>query len=270
MPADILVIEDNVANLELMLYLLRAFGHRAEGRADGLRGVEAALENRRDLVLTDVLMPGIDGFGVAERFKSEPRLRETRLVAVTALAMVGDRERIIAAGFDGYISKPIDPETFVAQVDAHLPFELRSAPRGRAKAPSAPEERAPKAPVATILIADDRAHNRRLIVDVITSAGYASLEAADGVRALELALERSPDAIVTDLSMPELDGVELLRALRRDPRTASTPIVLYTASTGGAPMRDFMALYDIRHVIEKPAEPQAILATIAAVLAPAR
>jgi CheY-like chemotaxis protein len=120
MGARILVVDDNQANLDLMLYLLRAFGHQAEGLSDGVAGYEAAKSGEFALVVTDILMPGIDGYELARRMKSDARLAATPVIAVTALAMAGDRERIDAAGFDGYIAKPIEPQTFVAQIEAHL------------------------------------------------------------------------------------------------------------------------------------------------------
>lgn len=121
MPARILVADDNAANLELMLYLLRAFGHAPEGVSDGIAAFEAISRGNFDLVVSDILMPGIDGYELARRMKSDPRLAATPLVAVTALAMSGDRERVAEAGFDGYITKPIEPQTFVSQLQAFLP-----------------------------------------------------------------------------------------------------------------------------------------------------
>jgi len=118
--ARILVIDDNAANLELMLYLLRAFGHDADGRSDGIEGFRAVSSGAFDLVLTDVLMPGIDGYELARRLKADARWAGIPLVAVTALAMPADRERIAGGGFDGYLTKPIEPRTFVAHVEAFL------------------------------------------------------------------------------------------------------------------------------------------------------
>ena len=118
--ATILVIEDNANNLELMTYLLKAFAHEPIPARTGEAGLAAFEQSVFDLILCDMHLPGIDGFEVARRLKEAPALRKTPLVAVTALAMVGDRERVLAAGFDGYISKPIVPETFVGQVEAFL------------------------------------------------------------------------------------------------------------------------------------------------------
>lgn len=120
MGARILVVDDNAANLDLMLYLLTAFGYAPCGVSNGVAAMEAIQKDRYDLVLTDILMPQVDGYLLARRLKSDPRLSKTPLVAVTALAMPGDRERIAAAGFDGYISKPIEPERFVAALAPFL------------------------------------------------------------------------------------------------------------------------------------------------------
>jgi CheY-like chemotaxis protein len=120
MGTCILVIEDNQANLELMTYLLTAFGHTTIGARDGEEGVEAALRTHPDLILCDLALPKLDGYGVARRIKAELSLNAVPLIAVTASAMVGDRDKVLAAGFDGYISKPITPETFVTEVESYL------------------------------------------------------------------------------------------------------------------------------------------------------
>jgi CheY-like chemotaxis protein len=120
MGSRILVIEDNPTNLELMTYLLNAFGHVAITARDGEEGVEAALHENPDLILCDLALPKMDGFDVVRRLRAEPRLKGVPVIAVTASAMVGDREKVISTGFDGYMSKPITPETFVAEVEGYL------------------------------------------------------------------------------------------------------------------------------------------------------
>lgn len=118
MARRILVIEDNPTNLELMTYLLRAFGHSTTSASDGESGLRLALATPPDLILCDIAMPKLDGFGVVRRLKAEPAVSAVPVIAVTASAMVGERDKILAAGFDGYISKPINPETFVAEVES--------------------------------------------------------------------------------------------------------------------------------------------------------
>lgn len=119
--ARIVVIEDNPANMELMVYLLQAFGHQPVPAVDGIDGLETVARERPDLVLCDIQLPRLDGREVARRLKQDPALGTIPLVAVTALAMLGDRARMLEAGFDGYLSKPIDPQRFVGQVEAFLP-----------------------------------------------------------------------------------------------------------------------------------------------------
>jgi CheY-like chemotaxis protein len=125
--AKILVIEDNPTNLQLMTYLLEAFGHTPMEAVDAETGLELIRHGAPDLILCDIHLPSMDGFGVAQQLKNIPAFRAIPLVAVTALAMVGDRDRILSAGFDGYITKPITPETFIGQVEAFLPPAARSS-----------------------------------------------------------------------------------------------------------------------------------------------
>jgi CheY-like chemotaxis protein len=119
--ASILVVEDNEDNLALVDYLLRARGYAPMLARNGQDGVRIATEARPDVILLDIRMPGMDGYEVAAVMRQTPGIERSQIVAVTASAMVGDRERIAAAGFDGYIQKPIDPETFIGTVEAFLP-----------------------------------------------------------------------------------------------------------------------------------------------------
>jgi CheY-like chemotaxis protein len=119
--ACVLVVEDKAENLDLMVYLLQAFGHDTLVARDGADGVAIVTRDRPDLVVMDLQMPVMDGYEAASLLKADPGLSSIPLVAVTAYAMVGDRERIMAAGFDGYLTKPIDPQVFVRELERHLP-----------------------------------------------------------------------------------------------------------------------------------------------------
>lgn len=128
MTARVLLIEDNRPSLELMSYLLHAFGHTPIEASNGLDGLEAIRRDRPDLVICDIDLPRLDGYSLAGRVKADPELRAIPLIAVTALAMVGDRDRAIRAGFDGYLAKPIEPETFVQDIERFLADH--ASPRG--------------------------------------------------------------------------------------------------------------------------------------------
>ncbi len=116
----ILIIEDNRENLELMRFLLEASGHAAITARNGAEGLDLVIRCAPDLIVCDIQMPVLDGFSVVRQLRALEGRKDTPCVAVTALAMPGDRTRALAGGFDGYISKPIDPETFVAELERHL------------------------------------------------------------------------------------------------------------------------------------------------------
>jgi two-component system, cell cycle response regulator DivK len=126
MPARILIAEDNEANLALVEYLLRAAGHRTVAATDGLEAVRLAREIRPDLVICDLQMPEVDGYSVLAQVREDPTLREMPVIALTAFSRRIDRTTALVAGFDGYLSKPIDPEVFIEEVEQYLKPQLRS------------------------------------------------------------------------------------------------------------------------------------------------
>lgn len=118
--ASILVVEDNPANLKLAVMLLEKAGHAVSQAEDGEAGVRLARDIKPDLVLMDIQMPGIDGLEATRRLRADPATAHLRIVALTALAMQGDEERIRQAGCDGYIAKPYHYREFLDQVEAAL------------------------------------------------------------------------------------------------------------------------------------------------------
>ena len=116
----ILIVDDNPANLKLASFLLTKRGYEVHSAM----GAEAALQLLRAfvprLILLDLQMPGVDGFELARRLKSEPRTQAIVIIAVTAFAMKGDEERARAAGCDGYVTKPIDTRTLPGLIAGHL------------------------------------------------------------------------------------------------------------------------------------------------------
>ena len=120
MNAKILLIEDNEQNRYLATFLLEGNGFTVAHAFDGPAGLERARRERFDLILLDIQLPGMDGYAVARALRSDRAFDGVPIVAVTSYAMAGDRERILAEGCDGYIEKPIDPETFAASIAGHL------------------------------------------------------------------------------------------------------------------------------------------------------
>lgn len=112
----ILLIEDNEQNRYLATFLLEKHGYRVISAEDGHKGIELAGSLKPDLILLDIQLPAMDGYAVARALRTIEALRDTPIIAVTSYAMVGDREKSLAAGCNGYIEKPINPETFVEEI----------------------------------------------------------------------------------------------------------------------------------------------------------
>ena len=117
--ALILVVEDNAKNMKLFRDVLQAAGYQTLEATTGARAVELAAEHAPDLVLMDIQLPDIDGVEALGRLRADERTAAMPVLALTAQAMDGDRERFLAAGFDGYISKPVNIAGFLGTVKEH-------------------------------------------------------------------------------------------------------------------------------------------------------
>lgn len=121
MTPTILLIEDNEQNRYLATFLLERNGYAVVSAPDGPRAIAMAQALVPDLILLDIQLPAMDGYTVARNLREFEALRLTPVIAVTSYAMVGDRAKALAAGCNGYIEKPINPDTFVAEIAAFLP-----------------------------------------------------------------------------------------------------------------------------------------------------
>lgn len=121
MSRKVLLIEDNAQNRYLATFLLEHHGYMVAFAEDGPRGIELARTLSPDLILLDIQLPEMDGYDVARALRGIESLRTTPIVAVTSYAMVGDREKAMAAGCTGYIEKPINPETFIQDISRFTP-----------------------------------------------------------------------------------------------------------------------------------------------------
>jgi two-component system cell cycle response regulator len=201
MPSRILIVEDDLATRELMARLLRQAGHAVTGADDGAAGLRLALEQRPDLVLCGLRPPSMDGEAVARALRADPGCAHVPLLAVGRLAQAGERERVLAAGFDGYVCKPIEPASFVAEVEAFLPL-----PAAAGAVPAQP----------ILLVVDDDAFMRDVLVDALEGEPWRILSAASAAEALAL-LERHPvDVILSDQCMPGMQGTELMARVSRE------------------------------------------------------
>lgn len=271
MSARILVIEDHVDNLNLVTYLLTQFGYSVLQAADGRTGLQLALRENPDLIICDIQLPDISGYEIATRLKSDVKTRVVPLVAITALAMVGDRERVLKAGFDGYISKPITPETFVAEAAGFMRAP-QSVPRERP--PAFPAEAANtndpvhdvSTPRAIILAVDNVRSNLELARSIFEPSGYRVMAADDVDTAMKLAAETRPDLVLSDVNMPEGSGFDLLQRFRSDPVLKDVPVVLISATMPRDTRDDLVLAAGAARFVRRPIEPALLLQEIEACL----
>ena len=116
----VLVVEDNETNLYLIRFILQKSGHKVIEAKDGASGVELAVKEKPDLVIMDIQLPDIDGLEVTKRIRASEADGDIPIIALTSYAMMGDREKALAAGCTGYIEKPINPETFMTELEKYF------------------------------------------------------------------------------------------------------------------------------------------------------
>ena len=164
---------------------------------------------------------------------------------MTSYAMVGDREKCLAAGCNGYIEKPINPDTFVAEIAR---FRAASANR--------------RNPMTHMLIVDDKEENLYYLQALLAGHGYAVDAARHGAEALVKARQRPPDLVISDLLMPVMDGYTLLRHWKADGRLKKVPFIVYTATYMEAEDEQLALSLGADAFILKPSEPDDFLARL--------
>ena len=120
MKTKTLIIEDNENNMYLISFLLENNGHDVSQAYDGKKGVELAKSLRPDIILLDIQLPQMNGYEVAREIRKDDALRDVPIVAITSYAMPGDQEKALEAGCTGYIKKPINPDTFLGEIEHYL------------------------------------------------------------------------------------------------------------------------------------------------------
>jgi two-component system cell cycle response regulator len=254
----VLVIEDNPASLDLMVYLLRAFGHSPLLARDGLQGIKVARTERPDLILCDIQLPGADGVEVCRQLKGDPACRDIPLVAVTAYAMVGDREKLLAHGFNGYLSKPINPQTFMEEM---TPYLHRS--QGQVMKSFEPSKRTwIKRVAGTILVVDNSPVNITLARSMLEPFGYKVVEAEGVDEAMQLLSEQSADLILSDLHMPVKDGFDFIQQVKADDELRKIPFVFISSTVWGETERDRGLSLGAAQFIIRPIEPRELVSEI--------
>jgi two-component system cell cycle response regulator len=266
MATQILIIEDNEENLNLMSYLLRMHGYEVLQSRDGEHALYMGKCEKFDLVLCDIQIPKIDGYEVISRFKSKSSpLRDIPIVAITAYAMVGDREKILKSGCDGYIPKPIDPESFVSQIERYLPPQKRVARLNVAQLehPEQLEHTSNGQIRGSFLLVDDNPSDRYLSEMLLKSMGFEVASAINVDQAFEMLSNSKPDFILSDYHLPNMNGLEFFSALKNNTEFSHIPFVLISSSILQEQRTNIFKKADsIEAIIIRPVEPQVFIEII--------
>ncbi|MGH7612786.1 MAG: response regulator [Gemmatimonadales bacterium] len=255
-PLTILLVEDNPITRKMFRVTLETAGHAVQEAGDGREALELAGSDPPALVLLDVRLPGMSGFDLAERLRALPQCAEIPLIAMSGMLTRAEERRIAAVLFDEFLAKPVGTSLLLDAVRAHLP----AAPEGPVSAGAR----------GRILVADDEPIQRKLTVRRLTDAGYAVETAVDGEDALARARHDPPDAIVSDVLMPKLDGYGLCRAVRQDPRLAHLPVVLASSAYVEEEDRDLAVKMGADALVTRTPDLHAVIAALETSRSPER
>ncbi|MCI0408744.1 MAG: response regulator [Acidobacteria bacterium] len=222
--AKILVVEDNPFSRELVVDLLEAEGYTVIQFQDGENFLERVKQERPHVILLDLQLPGVSGLTLAQQLRADPETRGVAILALTAEARPEKRALALEAGFDAYLTKPLDREELVRIIARVLERRLPGNGGRDVRTPLLLFLKKPR-----VLIVDDNAQNVELLSALMQAEGYTVAAAADGLEALAQVEAAPPDLILLDIMMPGLDGYAVCRRLKERPETCLVPIVLLTA-----------------------------------------
>ncbi|SFU37267.1 response regulator [Pseudoduganella namucuonensis] len=226
MAARVLIIEDNQANMDLMSYLLDAFGHQPLCAYDGVHGLEMARGELPDLVICDIHLPRLDGYGVVRALKADPATRAIPVLAASALPVDDGGAALRAAGFDGHLPKSLEPDTLMPSVEAFLPAALRAThqPSAHNEAGAAPASAPAR---ARVLLLDGAPANCGLVASIAAHLGYAPTVVADAAQA-DACAGQPFDLLLCDLDTTRGAADPAFAALLADVlrRRPALPVVL--------------------------------------------
>ncbi len=219
----ILVVDDSALVRKALTKQLGRFGARVTQAEDGQQGVAAALAEHFDLIISDVEMPHLDGFGLCEKLKDNPSTRGVPVVMLSSLDTDRDIDRGFKAGAAAYVSK--------SQVQTQLIETIENV-----------LEKSKFHHNRLVLVVDDSHTIRRIVMQALEEAGFNVITAENGKQALKSIGEQCPDLIISDVDMPEMNGIDFCKTLHADPALAVIPFVIMSAKSDRAMMRRVLSL----------------------------
>ncbi len=218
----ILIVDDSAIIRKALTKQMDVYNALVTQAEDGEEAWEEALKTDFDLIISDVEMPKLDGFGLCKRLKSNPQTRGIPVIILSSL----DTDKDIEQGFN------VGAAAYVSKAEAHL--QLNSTIESVLKQSRFSRSR-------TILAVDDSPTIRRLVTKALEEAGFQVMTAENGKQAFARIRERRPDLIISDINMPEMDGIEFCKKIHADHKLASIPFVIMSANSDRAIMRRLLS-----------------------------
>ena len=202
----ILVVDDEPSARELLVTYLNSEGFRTATACSGEEALEKARELRPEAITLDIVMRGKSGWETLNQLKRDPA---TASIPVVIISILDEKQTGFSLGAAEYLIKPVSKRTFLEALSRHVQWPVEGGPR--------------------VLVVDDEPESLQLIAEILRSGRYTPTTAASGREALELLDKAGADALVLDLLMPEMDGFEVLKRIRSDPKLRKIPVFVLTA-----------------------------------------
>lgn len=227
----VLVVDDQPMNVKLIATHLLAAGYEVLKAYDGEEALRITKSEFPDIILLDIMMPGIDGYEVTERLKKDQYLSIIPIVLVTALSGIDDKVKGLNAGADDFITKPINQTELLARVRSlirvkKLQMEIMGKESKAAPLKHIPAKREER---GIVLIVEDTEEEAKKLKMILESAGHSAICAKDGNDALATLNEAIPDMILLDMLLPDFSGLDLLGMLRGREELKNTPVIIISA-----------------------------------------
>ena len=249
MAETILIVDDEAVNRALLEAILTEVGYEVRQAESGEAALVQVTSQAPDLILLDLMMPGMSGFEVCRRLRQDPATSAVPVIMVTALGELKNKEAALTSGADDFVTKPVHPEDLRARVEAMLKVRrirqdldrtlaylheleaVRHTQRREALdslAPASDPTPSPLLPAIPILLVDDEALTRRFYGDVLTEHGFRVVAAGSGAEALQVARHQPMEAVILDIMMPGMSGLETLERLHA--QAPEVPVIMLTAN----------------------------------------
>lgn len=226
----IFILEDEAILRDALMQKLHKEGFDVSSAADGAEGLRSITEEKPDLVLLDVMLPGMDGFAVLEHLRADPRTRDIAVIIISNSGQPVEIERALKLGVKDYLIKAqFDPAEVIEKVGKVFGMRLAAAGVSAAvvrEEPGGSIAQSAAEGMLRVLIVEDDKFLRQLLVKKFTGNGFAVDEAIDGNEALALLRKRAPHIVLLDLLLPGIDGFEVLRQMRSTPEFSKIPVMV--------------------------------------------